>query len=188
MASPTNVFPLQFEWVWQHPAKSLFVRKASVGFTSLSGLANRIKLAYTMLSLPSWQSMSITVKLGLMDELPCYAERVDGVSENEEYSLDEAEFENNNSDSVPDVCDDSISHDSPNSQYQGYKVSASFGWKQEYEAREPPSHSFTSEDQKPYSYNNKTASMMSRQLAMNNSTKFCIFFLKSFHGSTFAKP
>ncbi|CAL0319329.1 unnamed protein product [Lupinus luteus] len=100
-----------------------------------------------MLSLPSWQSMNITVnffstkymnhcvgctilpehmkvKLGSMDELPCYAERVDGVSENEEYSLDEAEFENNNSnnsDLVPDVCDDSISHDSPNSQDQGYK-------------------------------------------------------------------
>ncbi|CAL0332629.1 unnamed protein product [Lupinus luteus] len=117
---PTNVFALQFEWAWQHPAKSLAVRKTAAGFTSLSGLANRIKLAYTMLSLPSWQSMNITVnffsakymnhcagctilpehrkvKLGSMDELPCYAERVDGVSENEKYSLDEAEFENNNS-------------------------------------------------------------------------------------------
>ncbi|XP_019425802.1 PREDICTED: structure-specific endonuclease subunit SLX1-like isoform X2 [Lupinus angustifolius] len=194
---PTNVSALQFEWAWQHPAKSLAVRKAAAGFKSLSGLASRIKLAFTMLTLPSWQSMSITVnffstkymnhcagcpilpehmvvKLGSMDELPCYTERVDGMSVNEDYSLDEAEFENNtsnsdsvtdelpcytervdgvleneeysldeaefenntsNSDSLPEVCDDSIAHDSPNSRNQGYKV------------REPPSHSFTSEDQ-----------------------------------------
>ncbi|KAE9591330.1 hypothetical protein Lal_00038582 [Lupinus albus] len=207
---PTNVSALQFEWAWQHPAKSLAVRKAAAGFKSLSGLASRIKLAYTMLTLPSWQSMNITVnffstkymnhcagcpilpehmkvKLGSMNELPCYTERVDGMSANEDYSIDEAEFENNtsnsdsvaeelpcstervdgvseyegysldeaefenntnNSDSVPDVCDDSISHDSANSRNKGYKVSAaSFGWNQESEATEPPSHSFTSEDQ-----------------------------------------
>ncbi|CAL0317084.1 unnamed protein product [Lupinus luteus] len=174
-----------------------------------------------MLSLPSWHSMNITVnffstkymnhstgctilpehmkvKLGSMDELSCYAERVDGVSENEEDSLHEAEFENNNSnnsDSVPDVCDDSISHDSPNSQDQGYKVSASFGWNQEYEAREPPSHSFTSEDQKPYSFNNKTTLMMSRQLVMNynkrnlkrgnNLSKARVFQLHSQHNEEY---
>ncbi|XLT35509.1 hypothetical protein HN873_066801, partial [Arachis hypogaea] len=46
---------LQFEWAWQHPVKSLAVRKAAANFKSLSGVANKIKLAYTMLTLPSWQ-------------------------------------------------------------------------------------------------------------------------------------
>jgi len=46
---------LQFEWAWQHPVESLAVRKAAVEFKSLSGIANKIKLAYTMLTLPSWQ-------------------------------------------------------------------------------------------------------------------------------------
>ena len=45
----------QFEWAWQHPVKSLAVRKATASFKSLSGIANKIKLAYTMLTLPSWQ-------------------------------------------------------------------------------------------------------------------------------------
>ncbi|CAL0334744.1 unnamed protein product [Lupinus luteus] len=168
---PTNVSALQFEWAWQHPAKSLAVRKAAAGFKSLSGLANSIKLAYTMLTLPSWQSMNITVnffstkymnhcagcptlpghmkvKIGSMDELPCYTEGADGLSENEDYSLDEAEFDNNtiNTDSVPDICDDSIAHDSPKSRNQGDTVSESFGWNQEPEPIEPPGHSFTSED------------------------------------------
>ena len=46
---------LQFEWAWQHPTESLAVRKTAATFKSLSGLANKIKLAYTMLNLPSWQ-------------------------------------------------------------------------------------------------------------------------------------
>ncbi|XLT46016.1 hypothetical protein HN873_038620 [Arachis hypogaea] len=44
-----------FEWAWQHPVESLAVRKAAANFKSLSGVANKIKLAYTMLTLPSWQ-------------------------------------------------------------------------------------------------------------------------------------
>ncbi|GJZ11463.1 structure-specific endonuclease subunit SLX1 [Tanacetum coccineum] len=51
---PTNTAALQFEWAWQHPVESLAVRKAAVEFKSLGGLANKIKLAYTMLTLPAW--------------------------------------------------------------------------------------------------------------------------------------
>ncbi|KAK6151320.1 hypothetical protein DH2020_013955 [Rehmannia glutinosa] len=92
---PTNIAALQFEWAWQHPVESLAVRAAASSFKSLSGLANKIKLAYTMLTLPAWQSLNLTVNLfstkyqkytsGFaalpeqmrtrvcsMDELPCY--------------------------------------------------------------------------------------------------------------------
>ncbi|CAA0828992.1 Excinuclease ABC- C subunit- N-terminal [Striga hermonthica] len=92
---PTNVAALQFEWAWQHPSESLAVREAAASFKSLTGLANKIKLAYTMLTLPPWQSLNLTVNLfstkyqihtsgcpalpdqmrarvGSMDELPCY--------------------------------------------------------------------------------------------------------------------
>ncbi|KAJ0007123.1 hypothetical protein Pint_30642 [Pistacia integerrima] len=51
---------VSFEWAWQHPAKSLAVRQAAATFKP-SGVANKIKLAYTMLNLPNWQSLSITV-------------------------------------------------------------------------------------------------------------------------------
>nr|XP_043609799.1 structure-specific endonuclease subunit SLX1 homolog [Erigeron canadensis] len=94
---PTNVAALQFEWAWQHPVESLAVRKAAVGFKSLGGLANKIKLAYTMLTLPSWNKLNLTVNffstkytthyagcptlpshmrvhVRSMDELPCYTE------------------------------------------------------------------------------------------------------------------
>lgn len=46
---------LQFEWAWQHPTESLAVRKAAAEFKSLSGIGNKVKLAYTMLNLPSWE-------------------------------------------------------------------------------------------------------------------------------------
>ncbi|KAG8365789.1 hypothetical protein BUALT_Bualt17G0008300 [Buddleja alternifolia] len=92
---PTNVAALQFEWAWQHPVTSLAVRAEAVNFKSLSGLANKIKLAYTMLTLPAWQSMNLTVnffstkyqkyisgcptlpkqirtRVCSMDDLPCY--------------------------------------------------------------------------------------------------------------------
>ncbi|KAL6595126.1 hypothetical protein ACP70R_048229 [Stipagrostis hirtigluma subsp. patula] len=58
---PSNVAALQFEWAWQHPTESLAVRKAASGFKSLSGVANKIKLAYTMLNLPSWENLNLTV-------------------------------------------------------------------------------------------------------------------------------
>lgn len=92
---PNNVAALQFEWAWQHPVESLAVRKAAANFKSLAGLANKIKLAYTMVSLPAWQSLSLTVnffstkyqkhiagcptlpkhmrvQVSSLDELPCY--------------------------------------------------------------------------------------------------------------------
>lgn len=94
---PTNIAALQFEWAWQHPVESVAVRKAAASFKSVSGLANKIKLAYTMLTLPPWQSLNLTVNLFStkyrqytsacpalaeqmrmqvcsMDELPCYNE------------------------------------------------------------------------------------------------------------------
>lgn len=92
---PTHITALQFEWAWQHPRESVAVREAAATFKTLGGLANKIKLALTMLTLPSWQSMDLTVsffstkymnhtagcpslphqmKLHFcsMDELPCY--------------------------------------------------------------------------------------------------------------------
>ncbi|CAM0907450.1 unnamed protein product [Alopecurus aequalis] len=58
---PTNVAALQFEWAWQHPTESLAVRKAAAGFKSLGGIGNKIKIAYTMLNLPSWENLNLTV-------------------------------------------------------------------------------------------------------------------------------
>ncbi|KAK9998915.1 hypothetical protein SO802_018518 [Lithocarpus litseifolius] len=104
---PTNVSALQFEWAWQHPHESLAVRKAAANFKSLSGIANKVKLAYTMLTLPAWQSLNITVnffstkytthsagcpslpehmkvQVCSMDELPCYTEIDESLSENED--------------------------------------------------------------------------------------------------------
>ncbi|XP_020101581.1 structure-specific endonuclease subunit slx1 [Ananas comosus] len=94
---PSNVSALQFEWAWQHPTESLAVRKAASSFKSLGGIANKIKLAYTMLNLPSWENLNLTanffstkyMKLSAgcpklpkqmktsicsMDDLPCYVE------------------------------------------------------------------------------------------------------------------
>ncbi|PON66179.1 GIY-YIG nuclease superfamily [Trema orientale] len=104
---PTNVSALQFEWAWQHPTESLAVRKAAASFKSLSGIANKIKLAYTMLTLPSWHSMKLTVnyfstkytkhsagcpslpghmrvKVCPMEELPCYVECDESLVENDD--------------------------------------------------------------------------------------------------------
>ncbi|XP_020253716.1 structure-specific endonuclease subunit SLX1 homolog 2-like [Asparagus officinalis] len=94
---PSNVSALQFEWAWQHPTESLAVRKAASTFKSFSGVGNKIKIAYTMLTLPYWENLYLTVNffstkymmhLGgcprlpkqmkvnvcIMDELPCYVE------------------------------------------------------------------------------------------------------------------
>ncbi|RWR95813.1 structure-specific endonuclease subunit slx1 [Cinnamomum micranthum f. kanehirae] len=88
-------YPLQFEWARQHPRESLAVRKVAASFKSLSGIANKIKLAYTMLTLPAWENLNLTinffstkymkytagyptlpqqknVQFGSMDDLPCY--------------------------------------------------------------------------------------------------------------------
>ncbi|KAF9590709.1 hypothetical protein IFM89_036833 [Coptis chinensis] len=109
---PTNVSALQFEWAWQHPTESLAVRKAAVSLKSLSGIVGKIKLAYTMLTLPPWQSLKLTVNffstkymkntVGCsslpkqmkvqfypMDELPCYTGDLDELEDDDLDDVDE---------------------------------------------------------------------------------------------------
>ncbi|KAK9057516.1 hypothetical protein SSX86_022352 [Deinandra increscens subsp. villosa] len=125
---PTNVAALQFEWAWQHPVESLAVRKAAVGFKSLGGLANKIKLAYTMLTLPSWNNLNLSVNffstkytkhyagcptlpshmrvhIRSMDELPCYNE---GFKEDED---DMFGFKNGSSDDDDDEEPENLPED-----------------------------------------------------------------------------
>ncbi|KAL9247181.1 hypothetical protein vseg_020639 [Gypsophila vaccaria] len=94
---PTNVSALQFEWAWQHPKDSVAVRETAATFKTLGGLTNKIKLALTMLTLPSWQSLDLTVSIfstnymkytagcptlprqmklhfSSLDDLPCYSD------------------------------------------------------------------------------------------------------------------
>ncbi|KAF8397135.1 hypothetical protein HHK36_016042 [Tetracentron sinense] len=89
--------PCVFEWAWQHPTVSLAVRKAAASLKPLSGIAKKMQLAYTMLTLPAWQSLNLTlnffstkytkhsagcpslpkqmkVQVCPMEELPCYTE------------------------------------------------------------------------------------------------------------------
>ncbi|CAL5079336.1 unnamed protein product [Urochloa decumbens] len=58
---PSNVAALKFEWAWQHPTESYAVRNAAAEFKSLGGIGNKVKLAYTMLNLPSWDHLNLTV-------------------------------------------------------------------------------------------------------------------------------
>ncbi|CAH8337381.1 unnamed protein product [Eruca vesicaria subsp. sativa] len=113
---PTNISALQFEWAWQHPRESLAVREAAAAFKSFSGLSNNIKLAYTMLSLPPWNSLNLTVNYfsskyahhsGLspsllphmkvhvcaMDDLPCFSKGDNNSQPEDEESLDSNEEE-----------------------------------------------------------------------------------------------
>ncbi|XP_058190608.1 uncharacterized protein LOC131307890 [Rhododendron vialii] len=92
---PTHVSALQFEWAWQHPRESLAVREAAATLKSLTGLANKIRLGYKMLTLPAWENLKLTVnffstkytkhsagcpslpkhmrvQVCSLDELPCY--------------------------------------------------------------------------------------------------------------------
>ncbi|CAL8998861.1 unnamed protein product [Prunus brigantina] len=113
---PTNVSALQFEWAWQNPTVSKAVRQAAASFKSLGGLVSKIKLAYTMLTLPPWQSLNITVnffstqytkhsagclrlpeqmkvKVCPMDELPSCTKISDDLFENEDKWCNEREFD-----------------------------------------------------------------------------------------------
>ncbi|KAJ6421853.1 hypothetical protein OIU84_026889 [Salix udensis] len=113
---PTNVAALQFEWAWQHPTESVAVMQAAAAFKSFSGVANKIKLAYTMLNLPSWQSLNIKVnyfstkykvhsagcptlpknmkvQICPMNELPCYSDLVDNLFEERDDLDGEEEYE-----------------------------------------------------------------------------------------------
>lgn len=90
-------------------------------------------------------------KFGSLDELPCYNEGIDGLSENEDDTIDEVQFDDNNistSGSVPDVSDDLVTPDSPQNPNDGDKISEAFEWNKESEAREPPlGNSFASQEQ-----------------------------------------
>ncbi|CAA7037934.1 unnamed protein product [Microthlaspi erraticum] len=120
---PTNVSALQFEWAWQHPRESLAVREAAAAFKSFTGLASKIKLAYTMLNLPAWNSLNLTVNYfstkyahygGLspplplqmkvqvcaMDDLPCFT-HVDSSSQPED---EESPDDRNDDDDDDDGC------------------------------------------------------------------------------------
>ncbi|XP_078435388.1 uncharacterized protein LOC144706352 [Wolffia australiana] len=94
---PSKVSALQFEWAWQHPCESKAVRAAASSFKSLSGLTNKIKLAFTMLNLTQWERFNLSLNFFStkhaaqsahcpklpkhmkttilpMDDLPCYSE------------------------------------------------------------------------------------------------------------------
>lgn len=92
----------------------------------------------------------MTVEIGLMDELPCYTERIDGLVENEDDITDEVEFDDNNastSGSVPDASDDSVTDDSQKSPNHSDKITEPLGQNKESEVREPQNHSFTRQEQ-----------------------------------------
>ncbi|PPD69450.1 hypothetical protein GOBAR_DD33670 [Gossypium barbadense] len=123
---PTNVSALQFEWAWQHPRESEAVRQAAATFKSFSGVTNKIKLAYTMLTLPAWQSLNITinyfstkytnhsascpslpeqmkVKVSPMDELPCYTEPNEIEYKDDCDNLDEYDEVSDTCETVPET-------------------------------------------------------------------------------------
>ncbi|CAH2060038.1 unnamed protein product, partial [Thlaspi arvense] len=122
---PTNVSALQFEWAWQHPRESLAVREAAAAFKSFSGLASNIKLAYTMLNLPAWNTLNLTVNYfstkyahhgGLspslpshmkvqvcaMDDLPCFSKLDNDSQPEDEESNEEEEEDDSSSQSQPE--------------------------------------------------------------------------------------
>ncbi|XVF05839.1 hypothetical protein REPUB_Repub05bG0207800 [Reevesia pubescens] len=128
---PTNVSALQFEWAWQHPQESVAVRQAAATFRSFSGVANKIKLAHTMLTLPAWQSLNITVnyfstkytnhsaccpslpeqmkvQVCSMDELPCYTEQDEFEYKDDCDNLDEYDEVNDACDTVQETYPDEV--------------------------------------------------------------------------------
>ncbi|PQM40241.1 uncharacterized protein Pyn_40917 [Prunus yedoensis var. nudiflora] len=138
---PTNVSALQFEWAWQNPTVSKAVRQAAASFKSLGGLISKIKLAYTMLTLPPWQSLNITVnffssqytkhsagcprlpeqmkvKVCSMDELPSCTKLSDDLLENEDEWCNEREFDEdmNTSTLHEETISDFMGHNSADDQ------------------------------------------------------------------------
>lgn len=125
---PSQVSALQFEWAWQHPNKSLAVREAAKGLRSLSGTGGKVMLAYTMLTLPEWKSLNLTVnflstkyinktkgcptlpphmkvQISPLDELPCYTDN--WVSDDED---DLAEDHCSNKSDVSDPEDKALNY------------------------------------------------------------------------------
>ncbi|KAG1338126.1 structure-specific endonuclease subunit SLX1 [Cocos nucifera] len=146
---PSNVSALQFEWAWQHPKESLAVRKAASNFKSLSGIANKIKLANTMLSLPAWEKLNLTVNffstkymkhtsgcpglpkqmktaICVMDELPCYVKgpKLDG---GDEEDMDKNNTEDVNYSASSDISINHVEGDACNVQIPSNHL---FNWKE----------------------------------------------------------
>ncbi|CAM6108083.1 unnamed protein product [Calypogeia fissa] len=61
----SHVNALQFEWAWQHPLVSLPVREAAAKLPSLKGVPGMIKLVSTMVTLPKWNSLNLTLQFML---------------------------------------------------------------------------------------------------------------------------
>ncbi|KAG4109109.1 hypothetical protein ERO13_1Z049334v2 [Gossypium hirsutum] len=99
---------------------------SSCNFKSFSGVTNKIKLAYTMLTLPAWQSLNITinyfstkytnhsascpslpeqmkVKVSPMDELPCYTEPNEIEYKDDCDNLDEYDEVSDTCETVPET-------------------------------------------------------------------------------------
>lgn len=133
---PSQVSALQFEWAWQHPQKSLAVRDAAKGLRSLNGIGGKIMLAYTMLTLPEWKSLNLTVnflstkhinstkgcptlpshikvQIFPVDELPCYTDN--WVSDDE---VDLAEDHCSNKSDVSDPEDKALDDKGTNCEKQ----------------------------------------------------------------------
>ncbi|XP_048626133.1 structure-specific endonuclease subunit SLX1 isoform X1 [Brassica napus] len=110
---------VKFEWAWQHPRESRAVREAAAAFKSFPGLARKIKLAYTMLTLPAWNILNLTVNyfsskyahhsgvspslpphmkvpVCAMGDLPCFTKGDNDSQPEDEVSLDSNEEENDN--------------------------------------------------------------------------------------------
>ncbi|KAL5720845.1 hypothetical protein ACHQM5_013475 [Ranunculus cassubicifolius] len=126
---PTNVTALQFEWAWQHPTESLAVRGAAASLKSLSGIVGKIKLAYTMLTLPTWEKLNLTVnffstkymkdavgcktlpkqmkvQFSPMDDLPCYTGGEQILDEMDDQDIEDEDAENDNDNkSAPNTSD-----------------------------------------------------------------------------------
>ncbi|XVF46134.1 hypothetical protein PTKIN_Ptkin03bG0002400 [Pterospermum kingtungense] len=145
---PTNVSALQFEWAWQHPRESVAVRQAAATFKSFFGVANKIKLAYTMLTLPAWQSLNITVnyfstkytkhsaccpslpeqmkvQVCPMDEFPCYTEQDEFENKDDFDNLYEYDEINDTCETVSETYSDELvtvsadnSHSIPSEQFE----------------------------------------------------------------------
>ncbi|CAN6559265.1 unnamed protein product [Malus baccata var. baccata] len=139
---PTNVSALQFEWAWQNPTVSKAVRQAAASFKTLGGLVSKIKLAYTMLTIPPWHSLNLTVnffssqyikhsagcphlpeqmkvKVCSMDDLPSSTKLSDDIFENEDDWCNERECDEDmctSSSPQEDTLSDIMVHNSPGDQ------------------------------------------------------------------------
>ncbi|OMO82970.1 GIY-YIG nuclease superfamily [Corchorus capsularis] len=193
---PKNVSALKFEWAWQHPHESVAVREAAATFKSLSGVANKIKLAYTMLTLPAWQSLDITVnyfstkymkhsascpslpehmkvRVCPMDELPCYTEQDEFEYKDECDDIDEYDEVSDTWETYPD---EGVNVSADNLQGSIHEASdVQFEHVEEYRSREPvDSSSLGVHDMQPHVFIDSPtskASSMATGLTMEEATE-----------------